>query len=359
MQIDGGLDKFLSEVDGELVTASFTKNLSVNSKYFELKDVLKEISTQQFCDLVQKQLIIKSKSLKTTDVLYHLQFHDCSLVKVIEALFLPQVIQLPVEIQRMAKNSQVIEKIEIKKKLIPLILTHLRNEKSMNEICHKLEISNISRYHHYEVGIRDLPFLYFVNLLKFSEKILNFIECLPDVIRSNLFISNEANTKKTNDLKFSEIFFSKPWLPTLYLLIQTPSVTSKENLNKQVLYLSKVLGLNSTEVFFGLQQLMNLQLIVVEGNKLQVLKGQFFCNPILNKDQIESIHSFWFKKSSEFLNKPGFHKVEQHTVSKQTQEKIIFWIGELREKIKQEVKSQTGEVDRVISINWSLTELSE
>lgn len=362
--ISGALSVYFSSIGSQPEYSLYKLYVNVYEKKISMeilnnstkKNYVHRLSIETELSLVErsfaKLLKSQSKRLKAVTVLYYLQTHGVDLYSLGEYIFNPRSCPF--------KKQETYSETQIKENILPKIITELRGSYSLKDFSENLNISNVSTYHHYEKNIRDLPFEIFLRILNLRNK----FEVFLGIINIKELVS-ESKTNADADLvylekfsAFSQNFFSKPWTPTIYLMVQLPKINLLGDQKKQINYIKNSLKLSHVQVAESLETLMKLKIIDMREGKILFVKGQFFNPPKLSPKKIDEIHQYWFSKSLDFLNHSGFHRVEQHTVTEDTQKKILSWISDLREKIKNEVNSQEGEPDRLIHINWSLTEIA-
>lgn len=322
------------------------KNIFSNKNNLKFKKA--NLALNVFAKLLHKD----SNKIKAFEALAYLQDKKVNLFDLAQTLFNPRPLHV--------NNREHFSIAQIKSELLPSILIELRGQDSLKDLCAKLNLPNVSTYHHYEKQIRDVPFEIFIYALEASQKLEVFLSLIDfKKISIDHHETQDFDIENLNKYHvFSKDFFSKPWVPSVYLLIQLPQFSKIKNRNKQYEYISNVLNLNKQQIQDSFEVLSRLNIVHFKEEKIEFSKGQFFNPPQIDKKALDEIHTYWFSRAKEHLNMNGYHRLEQHTVTEETQVRIINWIKELREKIKQEVLIQKGEADRLIHINWSLTELT-
>ncbi|MBF0299180.1 MAG: DUF4423 domain-containing protein [Oligoflexia bacterium] len=238
----------------------------------------------------------------------------------------------------------------LKTKYLPCLLKKIRGKKTLEEIKNIIAITNRSSFNHWETGKRDIPFDKFLKLIDlYSGRLNAFCESLEFTKSLNNF---GFKNQKAN---FSKRFFSLPWTPTIYLYLQTkPYGRIRIHNNRIICNHLKITEKMLTE---ALKILIDLELIRFDGEKYLCNKGQFYVGPIITSKIVENLNDYWFSKSKDLAKLKGFHKIEEHTVSKELYENILNWVQELREKIRNEVKKTKPEM--LIHIHWQIAKMVE
>ena len=110
------------------------------------------------------------------------------------------------------------------------------------------------------------------------------------------------------------------------------------------------------EIEDSASKLLRLGLARLEDGRLLADPAQFYAIPSIPAEEINRIEGHWFAQAGKLAARPGLHKVEQHALSHASRERIVGWITELRERIRQEVQTG-GEPETLIHINWQVAEL--
>jgi len=247
--------------------------------------------------------------------------------------------------------SQVLlSESSLRKFFIGPLLQGLRQGKSLLEVSKILGQKNSVNLHHWEAGKRDMPLSLFLMLVdKVSGRLPVFCELVG--FQDNL--ENFGFSKTVPH--FSERFFEYPWTPSVFLVIQTPQF-SLWNPDCETLS-AKQLGISTHDFRKSLQILMDLNLIQVSDGKFKVRKGAFYAGGQLPQEVLDRLHLFWLSKTPHFYSSfpGGYHKVEQAALSRSSLEKIKGWAQELREKIREEIK--TTEPETVAHFTWQVCDL--
>jgi hypothetical protein len=238
--------------------------------------------------------------------------------------------------------------LAMRRNYIGPLLKSLRRERSLHETAELLELGTWSTYHHWECGRRDLPFF----------RLLQAI----DVLSSRLDVFCETFDFKTSLKKFglrghtpgfSENFFALPWTPTVYLILQSHAYLERRRHDSR--WLAKQLGLSVEQVNQSLATLGDLGIVTFDGTTYTLRKGQFYAPPTLKPEKLRVLNDYWFSRSAELAQLPGFHKIEEHALSRELAAKIAIWISELRERIRLEVKK--SEPETVVHLHWQVADL--
>lgn len=142
----------------------------------------------------------------------------------------------------------------------------------------------------------------------------------------------------------------------LMLSLRLPMLSELKSAETQARFLSSRLELPLLKVETSLDLLIRLRLARLESGRLVSDEAQLYAIPAVSPERIQAIHRFWFENSLRLLEKPGFHKVEQHALSRESRDRVIGWITELRERIREEVRTG-GDPETLIHINWQVAEL--
>lgn len=292
---------------------------------------------------VAEQLHLQDyETLRTSVVLIELQREGMLLQEIVQAIFAPRALS---ELQRLPK---IVTIPSLQKKFMTPFLRALRKEATLAEVVKKLNLSTLSTYHHWEVGRRDIPFVYFLQAIDLlSGRLQAFLEVLP------LFVDTKPFSAKPELYKE---FFSQPWIPSIFMALQLAKLKNLKTTYRQADYLSRFLNISLQDSEETLDLLLRLSLVRLDGGRFVADPRQLYAIPSIPKEKIDLIHEHWFTQAASFLKRPGFHKVEQHATTHESKERIIQWVSELREKIRAEVK-KSGDPETFIHINWQIVEL--
>ncbi|MCK6597185.1 MAG: DUF4423 domain-containing protein, partial [Bdellovibrionaceae bacterium] len=242
----------------------------------------------------------------------------------------------------------------IRKRWLQPILREIRGDFSFVEIAEVLKLKSVATYHHWETGRREIPLPY---LLMVIHKIQGRLQAFIDMLSLDLDFSEFKFLKLK--LKFYEQFFSEPWIPTVLFSLSVNEIKKISSTQLQVSVIAKKLEIPEAHVEAAISVLLKLQLVKVRENRFLGCVDQYYAIPKVSDQKIEELRHFWFSRAEKLLQKPGFHRFEQHLTSREKKEKIISWIMELREKIREEVKSDESEENNetLIHIGWQVLEL--
>lgn len=285
-------------------------------------------------------------NIQTSDILWAITKKSVPLYHLSDALFYPKIVF------KTQEQVPLVTPTIIRKRWISPVLRALRGDRTLAEMTEPLNIYNVSTYHHWESGRRDIPLSIFLKIIDtFSDRLLAFIESLPLQI---------SLAEAGFDLKSSGIyaqFFNEPWTPTLLLSFRLPQLLNKGSTAEQTAFLRKKLLLSEEQVETSVNTLLRLNLIKFSKNIFITNSYQLYAIPGIPSAKIDEMQTYWFERSLEQLKQTGFHKVEQHALSNASKEKIISWIIELREKIRICVNEDQTPPETLIHINWNVTEL--
>jgi hypothetical protein len=291
------------------------------------------------------KIIYPKRKARLPEVLLFLQKEGMKLQEMEQAIFAPRIVPT------LRKKSKMKTQLGIRKDFIVPFLKALRGSRTLLAAKEALEITTLSTYHHWEMGRRDIPFEMFLKAIDvFSGRLPAFLETLG--------LKNKLKAQGLEDLHIGryELFFNDPWTPTILMSLRLPQVLKLSNPQEQAVFLSHSLKIPLSSVEKSLDLLVQLQLIYQKEGKFFSNPVQFNVIPSITPEKINEIHQYWFDQAANFLNYPGYHKLEQHALTHESKDKIVQWISELREKIRQEVKS-SGEPETLIHIHWQLAEL--
>lgn len=300
---------------------------------------------QSLAQSILKKLEIKSS--KTSQVLFALQNQGLNLDDLYITLFWPRAVKAPQEyLNRTAATS-----LHVKRRWVQPILKELRGDFSFAEIAQLFQIKSIATYHHWESGRREIPFSFFLMAIdKFQGRLQAFIDSLPFEINIDI---TSLNLKP----KLYQHFFANPWTPTVMLAFRLPTILEMKSISQQIAFLTENLSLTLPQIEESIRQLLHLQLVKIENGRLRSEPKQLYAIPAISEEKINELRNYWFITEAEFLLKrPGLHRFEQHATTHESKEKIMGWIAELREKIRNEVK-QSGSPETLIHITWQVAEV--
>ena len=152
----------------------------------------------------------------------------------------------------------------------------------------------------------------------------------------------------------SEKFFKMPWVPTVFMCIQTNFYQKQpKSFHKD---LAKLLSLSIDQLNEAIKVLSDLQMIQITDGFYKVRKGAYYAPASMKGSQIDKLYNYWFSRSSSFYyHYKGYQKLDQAAVSYESYCKIIGWVAELRDKIREEVRSSKSEM--VIHMHWQIVNL--
>lgn len=249
---------------------------------------------------------------------------------------------------RLQKNLRTEREFE--SKLIAPLLKELRRDFSLQEVSKILKLKSHSTYGHWEKARRSISltdFLRVIDLLALR------LPAFCEVIGFNEDLPDSGWASYVSRANFSSLFFKLPWTPTVYLALVTGIL--KINSWEKDLQFLKVLGLSAKQVEESLRTLFDLRLIAVDRNKLNLRKEYFYLPPNLNPEVLNSINNYWFSMALPLTQIPGYHKIDQCTMSKELFDDVVIWVSELRDKIKKAALQEKPE--KVIHIHWQIADL--
>lgn len=291
-------------------------------------------------------------SLRLPYVLIALQKRGIKLRDLEQAVFAPR--PLPSQTRKSvqgARRAQILTPLGLRRDFIIPFLRALRGTQTLAVTAQRLGTHGPTAYNHWETGRRDIPLTQFLMVIAdLSGRLPAFLETLG--------ISNPPPGGDFSELHLGRYreFFSDPWTPTVLMSLRLPQVLSMPSGQAQARYLSEVLQIPQASIENSMDLLLRLQLARLQGGRFVGNPVQFDAIPSIEEKKIQEIHQFWFQRASSMLARPGFHKLEQHALTHESKEKIIFWISELREKIHQEVIA-SGSPETLIHIHWQLAEI--
>lgn len=263
-----------------------------------------------------------------------------SLAQLAEGLLKPTPFRLP---------ALDLNESNLAKKFVGPIVKQMRRKHTLDECAKTLGLKSSVAFHYWEKGLRDMPlpiFLEFVD--KFSDRLAVF--CLSLGFKQDL----KKYGLKSRTPDFYEKFFSTPWLPTLFLLIQ---IENYQKLSKHDdYYLAEKINLPVAQIRQGLKLLQSIGAIYFVGQHYQAHKGVFYTPPNIAPEHLAGLNNYWLGQSVALIKRPGLHKIEQASMSYESMEKIKGWVAELREKIRTEIKTTTPET--VVHMHWQVADLS-
>jgi hypothetical protein len=233
-------------------------------------------------------------------------------------------------------------------KFVAPLLKLLRGERTLADAQKMFGLTTQGTFNHWEMGRRDIPLWRFIQAIDIlATRLSSFCEALN-------FKENLANFGfRSSRTDFSTQFFSLPWTPTVFLALQTQRYLRQQRHDTKKL--ARQLNLTREQVEESLTVLADLELIIFDNKFYRTRKGQFYAPPTLTPATLDRLHSYWFGKSVDLLVQPGLHKIEEHALSRESLRKIITWVTELREKIREEVKR--SEPETVVHIHWQIAEM--
>lgn len=312
------------------------------------KRCLAELNSQFNCyqaiaKSVAEQLHLQDyETLRTSVVLIELQREGLRLQEIEQAIFAPRPLS---GLQGLPKMLTIPA---LQKRFMTPFLRALRGGETLAEVARKLNLSTLSTYHHWELGRRDIPFVYFLQAIELlSGRLQAFLEVLPIFVDSKPFSAKPELYRE---------FFGQPWIPSIFMALRLEKLKDLKSTYRQADYLSRFLNISLQDSEEALDLLFRLSLVRLENGRFVADPRQLYAIPTISKEKIDLIHEHWFSQAPNFLRRPGFHKVEQHATTHESKERIIQWVSELREKIRAEVK-QSGAPETFIHINWQIVEL--
>lgn len=232
--------------------------------------------------------------------------------------------------------------------LVGPVLRKFRGDRTISEVIEILKVRNKETYHYWETGQRDLPLSQFL-------KVVDLIGGRLQIFCEMIGFKKDLREFRLKSFKenLSGTFFKKPWTPTVYLLLHTEAYRNLPE--HQDAFLSKQIGISLLQVQDSLADLADLEMIRYDGKRYIPFKGVFYTPPNLNPEVLNQLNSYWMNKSFELMSCQGLHKIEQAAVSFESRDKIVKWVGELREKIREEIK--TTQPETVLHMQWQVADL--
>lgn len=237
----------------------------------------------------------------------------------------------------------------LKKVISPLLL----KKRGTNKILHVsniLQLKTQVTYHHWENGTRDMPFWIF---LKWVDIYCHRLEVFLETLQVSVDLKTLGFSGFHKEL-FSDLFFSKPWIPTVYLALQTTEYLRNES--HEDAFIAKSLDLTTDQVQQAIHVLCDLEMIKFDKSHFKTFKGIFYTPPNLATEKIDEINSYWMSRSYKLTSCDSLHKIQQAALSMESKRKIISWVHELREKIHNEIKT-TSNPETVLHMHWQVTDL--
>ncbi|HPI41099.1 MAG TPA: DUF4423 domain-containing protein [Pseudobdellovibrionaceae bacterium] len=287
---------------------------------------------------------ISEHTTRTAKFLNILQNHGVLLKDLSESVFAPKIV---FKLQSFKHQGS---RVGLQKQWLCVFLTHLRGHRTYVEMAQMLNLGTPSTYHHWESGRRDIPLAYwFMAIDKATGRLEALLSTMP--FKVSLL---ECGFKNRSPILYEE-FFSQPWTPSILLALQIPKVKNASSIKEQILLLRQMTKIQTTDIENSLDVLTKMGMIEIKDSKFFANPGQFYAIPSIPPQRINEIHKYWFHRSEEMLSFPGYHKVEQHALTHESKEKIIGWIAELRDRIRQEVNNN-GAPETIIHIGWQVAE---
>ena len=287
---------------------------------------------------------VGENSVRASRFLSALQASGVPLRDLSEAVFAPRIVA------DFKEFKGQVSRLAIQQKWLCPFLVALRGDRTLLETAALLGLGTASSYHHWESGRRDIPLAHWLRAI---DLLSGRLEAMLATLSFPIDIG-ELGFKKVAPHLYS-LFFADPWTPTVLTVLRLPDVADGPSMSHQIECISRKTGILRDLVVGSLDTLVRLRLVEIRQAKFYANPSQFYAIPSLSSGQIERIHQYWFGRSVEMLERPGFHKVEQHALTHESKEKIVGWIAELRERIRVEVKSG-GEPETFIHIGWQLAE---
>ncbi|MCB0342167.1 MAG: DUF4423 domain-containing protein [Pseudobdellovibrionaceae bacterium] len=251
---------------------------------------------------------------------------------------------------RETHDEPVATETILKKTVIAPALRFLRGKRTLVEVKDLLHLENSVSFHHWEKGKRDIPLSFFLKTIYLFSQRLHLV---VELTAPNIDLEKFEMSPFPAD--FSRRFFSKPWIPSLYLLIQTEVFESWDR--QQESRCCRFLNINNEQLHSAMQTLFDLKLVRVRQGRYEIRKGAFYASKNLPEELLTNLHLYWLTQAPQFYsqNKRGLHKVEQATMSHESFKKILGWVEELRGKIKEELKTTTPET--MVHFSWQVCDL--
>lgn len=281
------------------------------------------------------------ESVRTSYFFEQLLAKDYSLQSLFEILLQPTIETLSVS----PKNRSEILNFFVK----PL-LTKKRGKRKILEVASLLNLKTQVSYHYWENGKRDMPFWIF---LKWVDLVCEKLEVFVESLQMPINLKSLGFQEKCSE-KFSSLFFSLPWIPTVYLALQTTEYLSSDKHSDD--YICKTVQISPEQLQSALDILSSLEMIHFEINHYVVRRGIFYAPPSPSNEKINSLNAYWMAKAPQLMQYDGIHKVQQAALSIESKNKIMTWVSELREKIHEEIKKTSGP-ETVLHMHWQVADL--
>ena len=251
----------------------------------------------------------------------------------------------------MKKNDSVLATGETTQKLVQATLQSLRKNLTVKQMATKLHLTNSSSWHHWEIGRRDIPLWFFLKALSLNAP--NFRLFLETLNFKKDFILEECS------IKYSpgeiNLLFQKPWVLTLYLLLQSSFHNQCE---QNLISYAQILGVSLSEIEEGLKLLIERNLVVLEQTRYRSVPANFQSLPSFNGEEgVKAVKKFWFDKGYELSQRAGHHRIMAACVSMQSKKKILGWLQEFEKKVFNEIENSAPET--VLLMKLQIVDLTE
>lgn len=324
-----------------MLQENLTKNEAVQTPYERLAEA---IYTHLRTSILQKKIrtlrIEKNPPVIRTAIVFQMLYtNGFSLNSASEILLKPRDIKF---------SLSEISKDQIATHFVGPLLAELRDEDTILNYCKKIGVKNSVTYHYWEKGSRDIPFATFLQIV---DVITNRLQLFCETI----YFKNDLREFGLNSFKpnFSEKFFGTPWVPTVYLALQTEAYTLLPTHSD--LFLEDKLNIPIEQIRLAIKTLLDLEIINFDGRLYKTFDGMFYTPPTLDSHMLDDLNRFWLNQAYKFTNYDGLHKIEQASMSYESYDRIKFWVAELREKIRKEI--QVTKPETIVHMQWQVLDL--
>lgn len=248
--------------------------------------------------------------------------------------------------QKMA--AMTLNQNDVRTLFVGPVLKAFRHGRTINNVIQLLKVKNKETYHYWETGQRDLPLSEF---LKAVDLMGNRLQIFCEMVG---FKQDLRNFKlKAFKEGLADRFFRHPWTPTVYLLLQSDSYRAQESHRDE--FLLDILKISPEQLHETLLDLTDLEMIRFDGRHYIPFTGVFYVPPNLKETSLRALNQYWMGRSHELSAGWGLHKVGQAAVSFESREKILGWVADLREKIREEIRVTKPET--VVHFHWQISDL--
>ena len=279
------------------------------------------------------------KTVRASNLLALLKAQGKSLDDLVESLCKPTVVKQKFDGMDYEKGPSEV---------LCFLLQYLRGSQTIELASQSLGLKNHVTYYYWERGTRGIPLVYFLKCLHYFE---NRLSLFCEMIGFTEDLKNYGF--QVYPPHFYKTFFNSSWTPTVLCALQVQK--SNVPASRAIQNVSKKLGLSEEQVLNSVQILETLGLLQKKGISFQLLHGQFYVPAQFREKYIQQIYEFWTQKKLNISLEKDLHKFDQASVSYELKEKIVRWVTDLREKIRNEVK--TTKPETVIHMQWQVVDL--